>query len=393
MKMVKLTKNKMEENIKINEEFHIPDPENVDVVISNLIDSIRNDISDEIYKHKNDLTRIQPFYIKLDPDENPCKWLGNDTLYFIDVNFSDKYPKPFGEFTYVPEYQFGQHFISIDDSVKEGFVIHGACIKISFSLYIHNAATRRDPLMNNVQKLESVIRHELLHIYKELFIQKKFQLQKKDDDESSKIIDANKKNVYDILSELTRESIKRNITTSKKNLLEIIYLSNYIERDAHVNGFYQRLSYDRKTYGKLDDINSYYEMNTYTLALEHIKKYNDHETFQQIKNEYIIPLFGGSASNMSVFIRRVKNALKNTISNMRSIYERMSVEGSLKKSYESLIQHKEEYEKEFYKNMYSLNEQDEFSKELQKAFSVMHYVTNPCEETIMWVDAYFNLKD
>ena len=312
----------------INEILHVPDQENVSKLIEIIVEEFKRDVQGAIYTNSKEFGREMPnpyqTVFVLEPHENPCEWLGCDTEYHFRVNFGkpDAVVKSFFSVS-----DNGKGFVTLIG--KNRRVIHGGKIFVELNIdFSSTSDLRRDPFVNKfARKFREVLRHEIGHAYREMFLCTNFTL---DSDEKIKDTEAFK-NAYSDVIYYQDHFITQNVENA---LMITLYVINYIERDPHITQFYQEVINDsddkykdKKTLLKPKDF--YYSYSIYKDVLGFIKEFNDKEVFLKFRDRYIVPLLGKRCGTIEGFKKYVEiNAVK-VLHKMDTIYDSISKYGKL----------------------------------------------------------------
>ena len=304
-------------NKEINETFHISDPENVDKLVDLIYQIFLDNGLMSIFKTKNktsfgfDLGEIDRGGL--------CGWLGDDNTFGFRTEFGDHQSVNSSFDNYNGDGYIEK--ISIDDSIN---ILHGAVfffdIKISkLNFYYDFSEIAAKDLEFTIK---SRIRHELCHAYKELYIKMLFK------EKGSTEINTDSDLFFKEYKEITDIIKSRpNMSDDERLFLTFLYYSCYIEVDANVHGFYEKIRRDKKN-NELKSIESYTEYTTYKMFLDNIDKISNKNFISKYK-EHVDNIFNKRFLDVSYFKNKSIGILSNTIKKLKSIYDRVSVYGNI----------------------------------------------------------------
>lgn len=305
----------------INEKLHIPDPINVEILIENIIKALVRYWQDDLYKH-NRFTgyEMKNEYLEsfiLDPNENPCRWLATDTEFHFKLTIVEEKSSCKGVFG--PSERGG--FVTLANSER---VIHGG--KFNFELDVNFAdipSMFRPPHVNNFAlNVREVLRHELTHAYREMYMCTLFKC----DDEKTTVKSGNFYKAYWKVTNEYSGIISGNV---KKNLFTTLYMTNPMERDPFISQFYQSLVNDITTRKGIQNIKDYQYYDIYIGVRNFIDSFDDEKMFTLFRDEYIIPMFGKTCSNVESFKKEIKRLVDQIIYKMQTIYHSMKAYGTI----------------------------------------------------------------
>ena len=319
----------------INEKLHNPDADNVTILVDNVVDKIREDVIREIFEYSPETDMIgfknllsNKVYVT--SDINPCKLFANDNEFFYNINFNTRV------FSCAAKYEDngGGYVEYKDDGVNP--VIHKSLISININIpknMYKDSFAQNSPNTDFLNNIKICIRHELNHLYKEIFVHSLFF---SNGDKHDLIKDYNNdKSFLDAYSDITNkiQYIVQMISSTKDSKLKDIYKEKYrlelkllyaiykivyIEREANVSSFYQHVLTDIRN-NSVKDINEYEEYSEYVDLLDLFKNFNDVELFSKYKND-IIDIFGSGASSISAFSKKMIAKCNNVLKKMRGVY-------------------------------------------------------------------------
>ena len=376
----------------INEKLHIPDPDNIDIVVDNILDEMMKEILTEIYKHlpsSGNLVNskiMDGFYI--DREINPCcKWLGTDCAFVYNVDFRNKVSG-----SMLCDAGDNICYIEKGENGKPN-VIHNCVIEQTFNINLSELkAYKSKYLPTDYLKLRSNIRHELEHAYKETVHPEKFRYEEQPKDYETDFIRAYDR-ICNRIFELQFIQQRRRMTEDEKDeflLLELMYQCCYIERDAFVSGFYQKLIDDAKA-GRLKPINNYYEYDKFKTGIEKIRKFNNPGVLSEYKDS-IKAMYGESASNNFDILRKHIVSESDKITNkLQKLYTVVSMYGKVKMTQDELAASESLYYDDLYKMFYgdNLNENSEYDMELIGNIIGKYYSESPYNSIAWKVKMFF----
>ena len=304
---------------KLDEKLHVPDSDNVDILIQNVFDDIEKDIMTELHQRTPvsglPLNNRTAGLIRLTSDINPCKWLADDCAVVYKVYFDNDMHQKKASFFNNTGRGYIEHGI---DELAISPRIHMAILLVEFSISDDVYNNIGDPVKPKVSDVlldvKSMLRHELSHAYKELFVPDKFQYK----DTRYRGVDMQKfSNAYDLV--VDRLSELRGEICDEKNFLFLLYSCCFKETDAHISGFYQSLLNDATVHGGVDTLDSYPDYINYNNNVKFVSVFNDPDIFRKYK-PVISALFGSSASEYPNFRRRMIAINKDVIDKMKCLY-------------------------------------------------------------------------
>lgn len=311
----------------------VPDIDNVTILIDNIIDKIKEKIKTFVYLNApaggvqngtvHEVFPISNIY-------NPCVWLGNDNV--IEYQFIiDKYIQESTCSAIFQELAEGTGEIEPEDKeLNVPRVIHGG--KILLVMKVGGDVTLRftNPVHNYLNKIKVALRHEIGHVYEELYLHKIFRSPEYTN--TNKLIsDKEYMRACSYVGFLLNKNDSFD-SEEEKSLFKVLYTTSYIEINAHVCGFYQRVTNSITGNETIPSLSSYYEYKIYSNNIDFLNKFNNKELFNKHK-ELIISIFGNGIKTIVIFKKRLIDKCQKALQKMEKCYdyviEHKSITGKL----------------------------------------------------------------
>lgn len=291
----------------LNEEQHIPDKDNITKLVDALIDEIYKSTASVLYMH-------MPFTGNTDPDKVSvdielkninkfCSWIGDHNRVVCDIWFNQDESGVVSNF---------------DEQVKDlGIIIQGdknfdIPNKIDFCQIKIEVSVKKGTYNYNdlYLKIKYYLRHELGHMYGESQHPTICDVSETTDN-SKRFMDG-----YDKLMTYIKD---RDLNKYEKTFLDILYRCCYIERTAHICGFYQLLINDVCSGKGLGDFKSYNEYLMYYRYKEFIHTNDISSLFEKYK-EIIHDMYGININTLERFINILDKHIDKIIKNLMNVY-------------------------------------------------------------------------
>lgn len=306
----------------------VPDPDNIDVLIENIIKRLKNEVLVQIYSFPP-ISGLKPpsnidGIITLERDINPCKWLGNDVFIEYHCSFFNDNTICNGMFCEIDD-----GTCVVEDSNEEFNIpptIHG--VKIILNLNIGNdiytayGRINKEFVNDSINKIKTVLMHELTHSYQELNKQLIFN---KDNDNKNDFMDG-----YSYVVSVLNNINFFNEKSKERDFLMLLYTTTYIEINSNVASFYQRIINDFDNSDTLMNISSYFEYKTYHKNLSLLNGMHDDRIYEKYK-DVIIKIYGDGASIFGKFKARMRYKNKKAIEKMTKCYNYVREHGKITK--------------------------------------------------------------
>ena len=323
----------------INEELHVPDKENVDNLVNDIVKEIYNGSASVLYLHMPFTGNIDPGHVSVTVElkniNKYCKWIGNNNRVVCDIWFNQDRSGVVSNFD---EQAKGLGIILNGDPILDiPNRIDYSCIKIVISV-----AKGEYNYSDLYDKIKICIRHEFAHMYKEIESPTVFETQEK-----TRNTEEFMRGYYNVVDAL------KFMNFSKKDeyrFLSMLYKCSYVEMDANISSLYQNLLNDVIKSKKLKDINSYIEYSDYK-CYESLLNCNFSYLFEKYKSD-IQDLYGKNIKHMDRFIYIMHNHINVVLSKMMKVYYSIKELSDTSTITESLDYNKINIEyKERFKNM------------------------------------------
>ena len=380
----------IEDLAHINEEKGVPDPENSEILIDNILRNIANAAKTYAYMYNVESGIGLPNKIKdnnyevsdifrLDKDINPCRWLDDTNYVRYTITFKDEVTTYGARFSELDKGR-GVVYQSDDDFIN---VIGGCALNILINLgadiHEYPMAESKKIVNSILLKIKSAIQHELNHAYQEANKRNMIPKYPKDLSNNS-IIDVTDFNIgyYDVTSRINNSS--SNLDNDEKSFLTLLYTSCYIEVNANVSGFYRSMVNDLDTIGHLRNISDYGEYKIYNGNLSFINKFKNNDLLKRYYADVRFMFGETTASGIHMFKKHIHSRNKNVLSKMKNLYEYVDKIGRIKPKY------KESDLKEAHQNYIDkiINEHmpkgsiiDESKREVYSCYINNYYVSDP----------------
>ena len=306
----------------LNEVMGIPDHDNVERLINKIIERINLGLRTYVYE-KNEYDEFSFFdgIVKdsfyLNGDLHCCDWLSDDTLLTYTCDFDSN--APYVKAIFKPIENLSHVYVT-----KNGDrIIRNSQIDLAFS-FGTNFSISDVSYINGVRdKIKALLRHELEHAYGELYKQENFQIKYEDPDIDDKIVSES-----DFVKEyknITNKLLKLNKIKQPRlyGFLSSLYLINYLEINANVTSFYQRLIDDYDSSGNIKDIEEYYEYINYKNAIDYIMHFSDQFMFDQYKEDIQL-MYGKHITGIHKLQATMKAKYERFLKKIKKLYKNLS---------------------------------------------------------------------
>ena len=292
---------------ELNEDLHIPDKENVDLLVDDIVKEIYRGTSSVLYLHMPFTGNTEPGNVSVTVElrnvNKYCKWIGDNNRVICDIWFNQDRSGVVSNFD---EQAKGLGIIREADPVLN----IPPCIDYSYIRIVISVAKGEYNYNLLYDKIKTCLRHEFAHMYKEIVSPTIFELSDKSENTKDFMIG------YDNIVEALKH-----IKFDKKEefkFLSMLYKCSYVERDANISSFYQALLNDASKIENIKDISSYKEYYEY----EDYKSIFDTDIlnlFEKYKND-IQYMYGKNINNVDRFSTIIKKHIDTVLNKMSKVY-------------------------------------------------------------------------
>lgn len=367
----------------IDEVMGVPDPDGVDQLVEAILKRIYGELQTYIYANSPMVGFVinKPIVentFMLSGDLNICPWLDENTevVYRYDLK-SQTFHKGA---VFQPILGKSDVYANIDGLRRIRF----AKIILDFS-FGQDAIQDRREMRRRYNEMKVLLRHELEHAYGELM--KMDQIPETDDESNVGYKEIPQSVFMSGYKKITSKLYSKSYATDEeKNLITAMYLINYLEMNANVAGFYQRLINDYDMAGYIGDIDIYPEFRNYKRSLDFIMNFSNKELFDQYIDE-IHNMYGSGVTG----INKLRNAMKSKCD--KFFWKLEKLYGNLKSdiSHNSenidirLHEAKDFYLKEFHRQRgIDFDNMDEDEKAIMEAVS-LHYMRTEADDYLSFL--------